>query len=71
MRCKNHPGREAIALCQMHEVGFCQECCDCFNFDQCCECIDLELYCKFRSQCITWEMSMDRRKKFPLNVRME
>ena len=63
MRCRIHPEREALAVCQKHEAGFCRDCCECLNIDQCCECLDPKLYCKFRSQCIIWEMSRDRRKK--------
>jgi len=63
MKCRNHPDREAIGVCQKHEMGFCQECCECLNIDHCCDCIDPKLYCKFRDQCIIWEMSRDRRKR--------
>ena len=63
MKCKKHPEREAIARCQKHETGFCGECCECLNIDHCCDCIDPKLYCKFRTQCVIWEMSRDRRKK--------
>jgi len=63
MKCQNHPDREAIATCQKYETGFCEECCECLNIDHCCECIDPKLYCKFRNQCLTWEMSRDRRKE--------
>ncbi len=62
MKCRNHPDREAVAYCQKHETGFCRECCECLNIVQCCECLDPKLYCKFRSQCIVWEKSRDRRK---------
>ena len=31
MQCRNHPDREAVAVCQKHAVGFCRECCDCFS----------------------------------------
>jgi hypothetical protein len=63
MKCRHHADREAIAVCQKHEAGFCSECCECLNIDDCCECIDPKLYCKFRTQCLIWEMSRDRRKK--------
>jgi hypothetical protein len=63
MKCRNHPDREAIGVCQKHETGFCEECCECLNIDDCCDCIDPKLYCKFRTQCIIWEKSRDRRKK--------
>ncbi len=63
MKCKNHPGRDAIAICQKHEVGFCRECCECFHFDSCCDCLDPRLYCKFRTGCVIWEVSRERRRK--------
>jgi len=63
MKCRNHPDQEAIGACQKHETGFCQECCECLNIDECCECVDPKFYCKFRTQCIIWEMSRDRRKR--------
>ncbi len=63
MKCRNHPDRDAIGVCQKHEAGFCQECCECLDIDLCCDCMDPKLYCKFRTQCIIWEMSRDRRKR--------
>lgn len=63
VKCRKHPDREAIGVCQKYETGFCQECCECLNIDHCCECIDPKAYCKFRTQCMIWEMSRDRRKR--------
>jgi hypothetical protein len=63
MKCRIHSDRDAIAVCQKHEIGFCQECCECLNIDHCCECVDPKVYCKIRTQCIIWEMSKDRRKE--------
>jgi len=63
MKCKNHPDREAIGVCLKHETGFCLECCECLNIDECCECLDPKLYCSFRSQCIIWERSKERKRK--------
>jgi hypothetical protein len=63
MNCRKHPDREAIGVCQKYETGFCQECCECLNIDDCCECIDPKVYCKYRTQCMIWEMSRDRRKR--------
>ena len=63
MSCKNHPDREALTVCEKHETGFCQECCECLNIDHCCECTDPRLYCKFRTQCVIWELSRDSRKE--------
>jgi hypothetical protein len=33
------------------------------NIDHCCECVDPKVYCKFKTQCIIWEVSKDRRKE--------
>ncbi len=63
MQCRIHEEREALAVCQKHETGYCRECCECLNIDQCCACVDPTIYCKFRTQCVIWEMSRDRRKK--------
>ena len=52
-----------MAVCQKHEAGFCRECCECLDVEACCDCLDPRLYCKFRTRCILWEMSRDRRKK--------
>ena len=61
MQCRNHPDREAAAVCQKHAVGFCRECCDCSG-DCSAECVDPKNYCKFRTQCIIREISRERRK---------
>ena len=63
MQCRNHPDREAFALCQKNETGFCMTCCEFMNIDHCCECASPKLYCKFRTQCMIWELSRDRLKK--------
>ncbi len=63
MRCRNHPDREALAVCQKHEAGFCSECCECVKIEECCGCLDPRLYCKFRTLCVVWEMSRNRRRK--------
>jgi len=63
MECRNHPEREAIAVCQVYQKGFCQECCECLKIEHCCECIDPKVYCRFRTQCMIWEMSRDKRRK--------
>jgi hypothetical protein len=63
MKCKNHPEKNAIAVCQKYSTGYCDICCECLDKHSCCECSDPELYCKFRTQCIIWEISRQRRKK--------
>lgn len=63
MTCRNHPGREAQAICQKHNVGFCAECCECLAAERCCGCLDPKVYCTFRTQCLVWEFSRERRTR--------
>ena len=63
MNCKNHPDRNVVAICQKYNIGYCDICCECNDDNSCCECSDPELYCRFRSQCIIWEICKQRRKK--------
>ena len=62
MDCINHPDRRAVAVCQKNEAGYCQECCECDEMIQCYECLDPDLYCKYRTQCLIWELTRERRK---------
>ena len=63
MECRNHPDREAVATCEKHQAGFCAECCDCQDLQECCGCLDADGYCQFRSQCLIWELSRERRRQ--------
>jgi len=63
MRCRNHPDREAVAVCDKHQVGFCAECCECEEATDCCGCVDPALHCQSRSQCLIWEWSRERRRQ--------
>lgn len=47
MKCTNHPEREATFHCAKDDVYLCEECLKCRNPD---------IYCKFRTNCIIWEM---------------
>jgi len=51
MECRFHPEREAYVQCQKMELWYCREC-----LDACRACTDPCLYCKFRRQCVIWEM---------------
>lgn len=62
MLCRNHPEREAQALCEKHGAGFCAECCRCLDAERCCGCLDPRVYCAFRTQCLVWELSRERRR---------
>lgn len=65
MHCRNHPDREATALCQKHGTGFCAACCECREARECCGCLDPAVYCQFRRQCLVWELSRERRRAAP------
>lgn len=50
-RCRFHPERPAVVVCNKHEHGYCQEC-----IDRCSACTDPELYCRHRTYCMIWEL---------------
>ena len=53
--CHNHPDREMKVACQKANFrGYCQEC-----LDKGVPCFDPDIYCKFRSQCIIWELARE------------
>ncbi len=58
MKCRNHPDREAVIPCRKHQTGYCDEC-----LDTGVSCTDPTIYCKFRTQCVIWEMGREERKK--------
>jgi hypothetical protein len=63
MQCRNHPDRAAAASCQKLGTGFCSRCCECGDLAECCGCLDPQVYCAFRTQCLIWEMSRERRRR--------
>jgi hypothetical protein len=63
MYCKYHPERVAAVFCEKNQVGFCRECCEVCEPKECCECLDINLYCQFRSQCLIWALSQERKKQ--------
>jgi hypothetical protein len=65
MQCRNHPEREAAAICQKQGVGFCAACCACLRVEECCDCPAAEVYCQHRTQCLVWEAARERRRKPP------
>ncbi len=46
--CINHPGREGKFTCMKYRKNLC---------DECMACQDPGLYCRYRSQCVIWELS--------------
>ena len=57
MQCTNHPDREAVVPCQKYGIGHCGEC-----LENGVSCTDPSIYCKFRPQCVIWEMGREDRK---------
>jgi hypothetical protein len=58
MKCLYHPDRVAAVTCDKMSVGYCREC-----LDQCEACTDPCGYCKFRKQCIIWELCKKSAKR--------
>jgi hypothetical protein len=56
--CRFHPDRDACVTCQKMEFGYCQEC-----LDLCKACTDPCLYCKFRRECVIWELCRKEARK--------
>lgn len=58
--CRFHPDRNTMVYCSKHEWGYCEEC-----LASCRACTDPELYCRYRTSCIIWEMCREtiRRKR--------
>lgn len=61
MKCRYHPDRDVAVRCSKMEIGYCQEC-----LDLCEACTDPCGYCKFRTQCIIWELCKRSEKKADL-----
>jgi len=58
MKCRFHADREAYIKCQKMEIGYCREC-----LENCEACTDPCGYCKFRFQCIIWELCKKSEEK--------
>ncbi len=54
MNCIRHPKRPAFSICQKFSQGYCEECCTC---------TDPKGYCKFRTQCIGWNVCRSKGKR--------
>ncbi len=66
MHCKNHRDRDVAVPCQKHLTGYCSEC-----VDDGISCTDPSIYCKFRPQCVIWELGREDRKKAVLEQTYE
>ncbi len=64
--CKNHPDRSPAITCQKMDIGYCQEC-----LDNCEACTDPCTYCKFRPQCVIWELCRKSAKRYELERQMK
>lgn len=54
MKCFHHPEREAFAFCMKYKEAYCQECCSCRHAHD---------YCKFRTQCLNWQICSKKNKE--------
>ncbi len=54
MNCRRHPDRPAASQCQRHHAAFCLECTDAAA------CPDPGTFCRYRLQCIVWEITEER-----------
>ena len=63
MNCRFHPEKRAVAICEKFKVGYCSECCESDLPEEGCRCLSPDQHCRFRSQCIVWELSKDKRKQ--------
>lgn len=61
MKCRYHPDKEAVAVCQKFGYGYCLECCEAPVEEQGCACSSPDDHCKFRQECVVY--FADRRKK--------
>ena len=53
--CVNHPDRETNVVCQrLPNRGYCDEC-----LDKGAPCFEPEVYCKFRTACVIWELARE------------
>jgi hypothetical protein len=57
IKCRYHAERDARLLCNKHEYGYCEDCCEGVV------CGDPELYCRHRTQCLIWENSRETLKR--------
>ncbi|MBI5525626.1 MAG: hypothetical protein HY897_04775 [Deltaproteobacteria bacterium] len=51
--CVNHPARPARLRCTKYSKPLC---------DMCVACQDPALYCKFRTECLVWEIERQKKK---------
>ena len=55
-RCVIHPDRETNVVCQrLTHRGYCAEC-----LEKGAPCFEPEVYCKFRTACVIWELAREQ-----------
>lgn len=56
IKCRNHPDIDTPIVCQKNDSrGYCPQC-----LEEGAPCFDPEVYCKFRSQCVIWELAREK-----------
>lgn len=66
MKCKNHPDKDAVAICEKFGVGYCAGCCESEKIEEdhpLCYCTSPNVHCKFRPQCIVYHQSKKRSRE--------
>jgi len=63
MNCMKHPERTAVAVCEKNEMGFCSECLSTYKREHDSKCFDPALYCKYRTSCLLWGFSREKKKQ--------
>jgi hypothetical protein len=57
-RCRFHPDRKAAAACEKYSHGYCASC-----LESDLQCTDETLYCRHRSRCIIWELTLEGKER--------
>ena len=57
--CALHPDRPSVITCHKMNRHYCQEC-----LDECEACTDPCGYCKWRPQCVIWELCRKSERRY-------
>jgi len=63
MQCRNHPDQKAVAVCEKFSVGYCSLCCEGSEEGGVCGCSSPRQHCRFRTQCLVWALSKERKRR--------